>query len=165
MSIDSTVASLPALSFGAPAPIALDRFAEIAGPFAALAGAERALSAAAAPFAARWRDLDAQLRNAMARARGKERFARPAEGCSIFWRDRVNACFQEKDVLKRDELLDKTWWDAAGELEDPASPLGPGALAAYAVRLGIAIRRSKASAAAGAGAFDRMTASARPAAP
>ena len=59
---------------------------------------------------------------------------------------------------KRDELLDKVWWDAAGELASPSSPLGRGALAAYAVRLRIAIRRDGISREKGNEAFDRLTA-------
>ena len=48
--------------------------------------------------------------------------------------------------------------DAAGELASPASPLGKGALAAYAVRLRIAIRRDGISKENGKEAFDRLTA-------
>ena len=94
----------------------------------------------------------------MAEARGGERFKRPAEGCSVYWRDRVAACFQEKDVARRDEMLDRVWWDAAGELTSPASPLGRGALATYAARLRIAIRRDGISREKGNEAFDRLTA-------
>ena len=97
----------------------------------------------------------------MAAARGGERFARPADGCSVFWRSRVAACFQEQDPLRRDEMLDRVWWDAAEELTDVASPLGPGALSTYAVRLGIALRRSRISEAAGNSAFEKLTASSK----
>lgn len=148
MSIDYTVASLPALSFGAPAPLTWERFAEACGG-----------EVPADPAA--WRDLETQLRNAVAEARGGARWARPAAGCSLHWRNRVLACFQEKDVAKRQDMLDRTWWDAAGELADPASPLGRGALAAYAVRLRIALRRDAVSRERGASAFDRMTAATR----
>ncbi|MBQ6137968.1 MAG: hypothetical protein IJI73_11430 [Kiritimatiellae bacterium] len=143
MSVDYIVSSLPALAFGAPAPISWERFSEIAG-------------AAAVP-PPEWGDLETQLRNAVAEARGGAKWKRPADGCSLFWRGRVLACFQEKDVARRDEMLDRVWWDAAGELTSPASPLGRGALATYAVRLRIALRRSAISASAGAAAFDRMT--------
>ena len=145
MTTDDLVSSLPALAFGAPAPLSWERFRELAGD-----------DGYALPAA--WSDLETQLRNAVAEARGGERFKRPAEGCSIYWRDRVAACFQEKDVAKRDELLDKVWWDAAGELASPSSPLGRGALAAYAVRLKIALRRDGISREKGNEAFDRLTA-------
>ena len=145
MTTDYLVSSLPALAFGAPAPLSWERFRELAGDDWCALPPE-------------WADLETQLRNAMAEARGGERFKRPAEGCSVYWRDRVAACFQEKDVAKRDELLDKVWWDAAGELASPSSPLGRGALAAYAVRLRIAIRRDGISREKGNEAFDRLTA-------
>lgn len=148
MSIDYIVASLPALSFGAPAPISWERFVET------VADAEL-LSALTKPF----EDLETQLKNAVAEARvGNSDFARPVSGCSLYWKNRVLAAFQEKDVLKRDELLDKIWWDAAEELTPPASPLGKGALATYAVRLKIALKRGAISTEAGNAAFDRLTA-------
>ena len=89
MTTDYLVSSLPALAFGAPAPLSWERFRELAGD-----------DGCALPPA--WSDLETQLRNAVAEARGGERFKRPAEGCSVYWRDRVAACFQEKDVAKRD---------------------------------------------------------------
>ena len=148
MSTDSLVASLPALRFGEPPAITWERFEAECG--------------AAAELPEEWRDLETQLRNAMAEARGGgERFRHAAKGCSLYWKNRVLACFQEKDVLKRDEMLDRVWWDAAGELTPPASPLGKGALATYAVRLKIALKRAKISAAAGNAAFDKLTAETR----
>ena len=146
MTTDYLVSSLPALAFGAPAPISWEQFRSLVGDAACEPPAE-------------WKDLETQLRNAAAEARGGgDRWKRPAEGCSLYWRDRVLACFQERDVMRRDELLDKTWWDAAGELTRPTSPLGRGALATYAVRLGIALRRDRISKEKGNEAFDRLTA-------
>jgi len=146
MTTDYIVSSLPALQFGAPAPMAAEAFEALAGD-----AAKRALVP--------WKDLETQLRNALAEARGGgAKFRRPAEGCSVYWRKRVLDCFAEKDVAKRDEMLDRVWWDAAGELTSPADPLGRGALATYAVRLDIALRRSAISKDAGNAAFDRMTA-------
>ena len=107
----------------------------------------------------RFSDLETQLRNAVAEARvGNADFSRPASGCSLFWKNRVLACFQEKDVARRDELLDRVWWDAAEELMSPSAPLGEGALAAYAIRLKVALRRGMISTDAGNAAFDRLTA-------
>ena len=145
MLTDYLVASLPSLQFGAPAPMTWERFVAAGG----------GLDAASA---ARWSDLETQLRNAVAEARGGAGWKRPAEGCSLYWKNRVLACFQEKDVARRDEALDRVWWDAAEELTPPASPLGAGALATYAVRLRIALRRTLISKAAGNAAFDRLTA-------
>ena len=145
MSIDYIVSSLPTLAFNAPAPLSWEKFAEITGGGDAL-------------IPAKWTDIETQLRNAMAEARGGERFKRPADGCSLYWKNRVLACFQEKDVAKRDELLDRTWWDAAGELTPPSEPLGKGALATYAIRLKIALKRTNISGEKGNAAFDRLTA-------
>lgn len=147
MTVDAIVASLPTLTFGAGDPLPWERFAEICGGDVALPPA--------------WTDLETQLRNAVAEARGGERFRRAADGCSLYWKNRVLACFQERDVLRRDELLDRVWWEAAGELTPPAEPLGRGALATYAVRLKIALKRAKISQAAGNAAFDSLTAETR----
>ena len=150
MTTDYIVSSLPALQFGAPAPITAEAFEEIAGD-----AAKEALSA--------WNDLEVQLRNALAEARGGgARFRRAADGCSVYWKKRVSDCFAEKDVAKREELLDRVWWDAAGELAKPSDPLGPGALAAYAVRLKIALRRSRISKDAGNAAFDSLVSGVNP---
>lgn len=145
MSVDYIVSSLPSLVFNAPAPISWEKFTQGGG-------------AVSSPQEKEWHDLETQLRNAVAEARGGERFKRPADGCSLYWKNRVLACFQEKDVAKRDELLDRVWWDAAGELTPPSEPLGKGALATYAIRLKIALKRSKISKDAGNASFDRLTA-------
>lgn len=145
MSTDYIVSSLPTLAFNAPAPLSWEDFVSRGG-------------SVSAPQAKAWTDLETQLRNAVAEARGGERFKRPADGCSLYWKNRVLACFQEKDVAKRDELLDRTWWDAAGELTPPSEPLGKGALATYAIRLKIALKRTKISKDTGNAAFDRLTA-------
>ena len=145
MSTDYIVSSLPTLVFNAPAPLTWEAFATRGGIVSAAQKRE-------------WRDLETQLRNAVAEARGGERFKRPADGCSLYWKNRVLACFQEKDVAKRDELLDRVWWDAAGELTPPSEPLGKGALATYAIRLKIALKRTAISKESGNAAFDRLTA-------
>ena len=149
MSVDYIVSSLPSLAFGAPAPISWERFI-------ACCGDERLVSGSLEDGG--WADLETQLRNAMAEARNGERYKRPATGCSLYWRNRILACFQEGDVLKRDELIDRVWWDAAAELTPPSAPLGRGALATYAIRLRLALKRTKISAEAGNAAFDRLTA-------
>ena len=149
MTVDYIVSSLPSLAFNAPAPLSWEKFCESCGSETL---ALRILGEGG------WTDLETQLRNAVAEARGGERFKRPADGCSLYWKNRVLLCFQEKDVAKRDELLDRVWWDAAGELTPPSEPLGPGALATYAIRLKIALKRSKISTEAGNASFDRLTA-------
>ena len=155
MSIDAIVAGLPTLVFGDAAPISWDAFLEKCGDEAGRV--VRSLGEGA------WADLETQLRNAMVDARGGDaKYRRAAEGCSLHWRDRVRACFQEPDVLRRDELLDRVWWDAAEELTPPASPLGRGALLTYAVRLKIALKRGAISEEKGAAALDRITSQTAP---
>ena len=168
LSIDYIVSSLPTLSFGQPAPMTWEKFVEIVGaedscPLlkkGGLASSDRSGRDSASPNA-EWKDLETQLKNAIAEARGGEKYKRAAEGCSLYWKNRVLACFQEKDPLKREDALDRVWWDAAGELTSPTAPLGKGALATYAVRLKIALKRSVISREAGNAAFDRLTASTR----
>lgn len=148
MTNDYIVSSLPALEFGIPPALTRERFAEIAGEAALEPPAE-------------WVDLETQLKNALVEARGgDEKYRREAQGCSLYWKNRVLECFREKDVMKREELLDRVWWDAAGELSDVASPLGRGALATYAVRLSIALRRAAVSKETGEGVLEAVTRSA-----
>ena len=150
MSVDAIVAGLPAMRFGDAAPISWSSFLEKCGGEADWVVCGLGEGA--------WADLETQLRNAMAESRGGDaKYRRAADGCSLYWRDRVRVCFQEADVLRRDELLDRVWWDAAAELVPPAAPLGRGALLAYAVRLKVALKRSAISQEKGGAAFDRMT--------
>ena len=153
MSIDYIVSSLQPLAFDGPAPYTWERFAEMLP--AALVAADGAF--AAPP---RWRELETQLRNAMAAARGGEKYRRPTAGCDLYWQNRVTAAFSEKEPLKRETLLDRVWWDAAGELTPVASPLSRGALETYAIRLQIVLRRNRISQEAGNALFDRLTADA-----
>lgn len=145
MSVAYIVASLPGLRFGEKPAITWEKFCEITG-----VGVDVGVD--------RWRDLETQLKNAVAEARGGAKYARSAEGCSLYWKKRIADCFAEKDVLKRDEALDRVWWDAAEEITNVADPLGRGALATYAIRLKIALKRAKISTDQGNAAFDRLTA-------
>ena len=144
MSVDYTFASLQPLTFDGPAPYTWEAFVALMPD-----GRPPAISA-------RWTDLETQLRNAMATARGGEAYCRPARGCDLYWRDRVTAAFQEKDPLRRETLLDRIWWDAAGELTPVSAPLSHGALETYAIRLKIALKRNAISKEAGGAAFDRL---------
>ena len=85
----------------------------------------------------------------------------PVKGCSLYWANRVATAFQEKDPAVRDRLLDQVYWDAAGALVPPASPLSAAAALAYAIRLEIVIRRRALSTEAGNAVFDRLTAASR----
>jgi hypothetical protein len=148
MPIDYIVSSLQPLAFDGPAPYTWEQFAALLPDGFAVPDTD------AGTGSARWRDLETQLRNAVAAARGGERFARHATGCDLHWRNRVAAAFQERDPLKRETLLDRIWWDAAGELTPPAAPLSRGTLETYAIRLRIALKRGRISKEAGGAAFD-----------
>lgn len=147
MNLEYIVSSLPTLRFGETAPISRERFL-------ALVGGEKAAEGLTGK---KWQELETELRNAIAEARGGSEHKRPNSIVSLYWRNRIQACFHENDVAKRDELIDRVWWDAAESLTDPASPLGKGALATYSIRLKIALKRSLISREEGAAAFDRLT--------
>lgn len=159
MAADYLISSLQPLDLDGPAPYTMERFLEMCrdqlgpDPFKA--------------HAAAWADLDAQLRNAIAaeraRAHGLDpaKWRHPVKGCSLYWANRVTTAFQEKDPAVRDRLLDQVYWDAAGTLVPPASPLSAAAALAYAIRLEIVIRRRALSTEAGNAVFDRLTAASR----
>ena len=162
---EADVAALEALfapALGSPASSASGSSA----PFASASASAIVLSDAPSGhrLLARWRDLDAQLRNAIAaeraRLRGQDaaRWRRPVEGCSLFWANRAAAAFQEKDPARRERLLDQVRWDAAGELTSPAAPLSTAAVFTYAIRLAVVLRRAARDAAAGNDVFNRLTA-------
>ena len=145
MSVDYIVASLQPLRFDGPPPYTWEGFVALLPDGQPPAASER------------WRDLETQLRNAMAVARGGEKYCRETHGCDLYWRNRVTVVFQEKDPLKRETALDRVWWDAAGELTPVASPLSSGALETYAIRLQILLRRNRISKENGDAIFGRLT--------
>lgn len=143
MTVDYIVSSLPELQFDAPSPLSWESFAELCGD--KLPDLEHS----------GWKDLETQLRNAIACARGGEKFVRKAKGCSIYWKNRIISAYAEKDILKREAMIDRVYWDAAGELTAVTSPLGRGALATYAIRLKISLKRGKISSENGIVAFNK----------
>lgn len=150
MPIDYIVASLQPLSFDGPAPYEWDRFLSM------MPEGFRAPDAVAGTGSPRWRELETQLRNAMAAARGGEKYVRRACGCELYWQNRVTAAFLEKNPLKRESLIDRVWWDAAGELTPVSSPLSEGALETYAIRLKIALKRNRIARKTGDEIFGRL---------
>ena len=153
MSTDYLVSSLQPLTFDGSAPYTWEQFM-------ALLPKELVSADGTFVFSPRWQELETQLRNAMATARGGERHCRSTAGCDLYWRDRVTAAFSEKDPFRRESLLDHVWWDAAGELTPVASPLSRGALETYAIRLQIVLKRNRISKETGNGIFDQLTAAA-----
>ena len=154
--IDYIVSSLQPLAFDGVAPYDWDEF------LALMPEGFDVPDAAAGIGSLRWRDLETQLRNAMAAARGGDRYSRPASGCDLYWHSRITAAFQEKNPLKRESLIDRVWWDAAGELTPVSAPLSMGALETYAIRLQIVLKRNRIEKDAGDAVFDRLTATIEP---
>ena len=154
MPVDYIVSSLLPLAFDVPPPYTAEQFAAIAGEIEP-------------PRA--WLDLEAQMRNAIAEERARlnaargsgetdaSKWKRPADGCALYWTNRVRAACAEKDPLKRDAAIDRVFWDAAGELTPPASPLSRGALQTYSIRLGIALKRASRSTEAGNAVLDKLS--------
>ena len=172
MAADYLVSSLQPLALDGPAPYTAGQFLELcrsqlpAADAAAVDELFAPVPAAASEhrILARWLDLDAQLRNAIAaeraRLRGQEatRWRRPAEGCALYWMNRAAAAFQEKDPARRERMLDQVRWDAAGELTPPAAPLSKEAVFTYAIRLAVVLRRAARDTEAGNDVFNRLTA-------
>lgn len=172
MAADYLVASLQPLTLDGPPPYTAERFIELCrGQLSAVdadgVAAVMGESVSDHPLAARWRDLDAQIRNAMAGERARlhgqdaARWRRPADGCSLYWANRTAAAFQEKDVVRRERLIDQVRWDAAGDLTPPSSPLSVAAVFTYAIRLSIVLRGSARDVAAGNDVFNRLTAASK----
>ena len=160
MSAEYLISSLQPIPFDGPAPVSR---AEFRAACRRELGFEP-LSAGDNHAAARaWRDLETQLGNTCASERAKalgvngDKYLRPADGCSLFWRGRIAAAFAEADPLRRQSAIDRVYWDAAQELTPAADPLAVGAAYTYLVRLGIAERRARISAAEGNSVFDRIS--------
>ena len=152
--IDYIVSSLQPLAFDGLAPYSWNAF------LALMPEGFDVPDAVAGTGSLRWQELETQLRNAMAAARGGEKHSRPASGCDLYWQNRITAAFQEKNPLKRESLIDRVWWDAAGELTPVSAPLSKGALETYAIRLRIVLKRNKIDNDTGDKVFDKLTATA-----
>ena len=152
--IDYIVSSLQPLAFDGQAPYAWEDF------LALMPDGFAVPDAVARTGSLRWRELETQLRNAMAAARGGEKHSHPASGCDLYWQNRITTAFQEKNPLKRESLIDRVWWDAAGELTPVSAPLSKGALETYAIRLKLVLKRNRIEKDAGDAVFDKLTATA-----
>jgi hypothetical protein len=90
------------------------------------------------------------------------KWIRPVQGCSLFWKNRIVASFNEKDPESRERLIDLAFFEAAGELTPVTAPLSVEALFTYAIRLAIVVRRSKMNVSEGNAVFDRLTLASSP---
>lgn len=155
MSLAYLLASLPMVSLEAPPVLTADAFLEACEPHlttSELAGVQALLANESLPnakgYVGEWFDGEAQIRNAIARHRATvkgidpARYTRSTKGCAVWLLQGVEAAFAERTPLAREEALDRLRWQLAQTLAG-VSPLDSRNLYAYAVQLGIAIRRAK----------------------
>jgi hypothetical protein len=90
------------------------------------------------------------------------KWIRSSEGCSLFWKNRIVAAFNEKDPASRERQIDLARFEAAGELTPITAPLSVAAVFTYAIRLAIIIRRSSMNNENGNAVFDKLTAASSP---
>lgn len=102
------------------------------------------------PYVCAWRDVETQLRNAVARLRAARlpaganaapadaaKWLRPHGGWSVALENAVAAAFQEDTPLKREQALARIRWEWAGELAG-TDPFSANAIFCYGLRLAIA---------------------------
>lgn len=173
MSADYLISSLPGLTFDGEAPITMEYF--LSNVHSQLSrcdaqGVEDVINGnpSSHPIAVKWSDIDTQIRNAIAAQRAKQmekdpsKWLRPAEGCSLYWKDRIVSAFNEKDPTSRQRQIDLARFEAAGELTPVTSPLSTAAVFTYAIRLEITLRRSSMNIDQGNNVFDKLTAVSSP---
>ncbi|MGI6495750.1 MAG: DUF2764 family protein [Kiritimatiellia bacterium] len=150
MSLPFLIASLPSLSMDAPPPLSVEAFREACAqalPASQAAVVDALLDGAPcdSSFVKAWRDVDAQIRNTVARKRAARRgvdaapFLRPVEGFELTAMRAVEAAFDEPDPLLRERAIDRARLEALDRLQGP-QPMTFEALLAYAVRLRIVTR-------------------------
>ena len=160
MSYDYFAATLPALQFDRAPAMTEEEFRarcreQMPARHVAVVCALLGGGASDHPYVVAWRNGETQVRNAAAKQRAAKlpgadaaRWLRGHTGCSLFIQNGVAAAFQEPDPMKRERALDLLRWNLAGEIAG-YDTLSAEAVFAYAVRLGILLRRAKADAAKG----------------
>jgi len=153
MSLTYLIASLPFLQFGNPPTLQPEELLRIARDHLSPADwetlkdlLETGGQQAPHSFARQWRNLETQIRNAIASARA-QRLKRPVEPYlkSVSGTLRldiptaVEEAFQTPSPLERERKLDRCRWRLLEEMAGP-DPFTLEALFAYALRLRIAIR-------------------------
>ncbi|MEI7947188.1 MAG: DUF2764 family protein [bacterium] len=114
------------------------------------------------PFVLAWRDKDANLRNAIARARARladtdaERWIRPTEGCDTGIDLLVDDAFEQPDPLKREKEIDEARWLIAESLQG-YDPMSVSVALGYAIKLTLALRWAKLNANIGRETFEQLT--------
>ena len=166
MNLEYFIASLPMLAQGRPAAISPEAFQEACDSSLspALAGAVRAIlddQEADDPFVRAWRARDTQIRNAVARRRAARLgvpapAVRPFDGFDAQVEPAVNAAFEEKDPLRREQALDALRWRVAEDLQGVA-PFSAAVVLAYAAKLRILAREGAIDEAAGRERFRQLS--------
>jgi hypothetical protein len=114
------------------------------------------------PFVLAWRDKDAMLRNAIARARARladtdaERWIRPTEGCDTSIALLVDDAFEQPNPLKREKEIDEARWLIAESLQG-YDPMSVSVALGYAVKLTLALRWANLNADLGRETFEQLT--------
>lgn len=145
-------ASLPTLVLGDPVPLNAAAFRAACANL--LDDPERAeltlmlegrVGEATSDFARAWRNVDTQLRNALARVRAGRRtmearpFLREHEGFDVSLEKAVTDAYTRPDPLERDLFLDRYRWQRLDDLVRE-TPFGFAAVLAYALKLRLALR-------------------------
>lgn len=113
------------------------------------------------PFVAAWRDKDALLRNAIARARAdranieEERWLRPTEGYDTCIDLLVEEAFQQTDPLTLERELDLVRWMLAENLQG-YDPMSTHVALGYAIKLTLAWRWAKLDTDQGRAIFEHL---------
>lgn len=167
------VASLPALSLGAPPPLDRARFeadaARLLSPEDVLRLRTLADGEGDDAFAARWRSMETQLRNAAARVRAARLgvdaapHLRTHAGFSVHLEAAVTDAYAKPNPMDRELTLDRFRWQFLDEASR-GDPFGFAAVQAYALKLRIAERWAALTDEAGAQRLQEAVAAVRKAA-
>lgn len=166
MSTYYLISSLPMLSLDSRPLITAEAFVEACRAQLNVADADAAEALilntpSQHPFVLAWRDKDAILRNAIARARARlagtdaERWLRPTEGCDTCIDLLVDEAFEQSDPLKREHELNDARWLIAESLQG-YDPMSVSVAVGYAIKLTLAWRWSKLNADQGLATFEQL---------
>jgi len=146
------VASQPWLTLGDKPPVSLEEYLFSAAPVLSPEDYEELrrvlegrLDECRSDFARRWRDMDAQLRNAVAAVRAQRngvearRYHHAHGGFEVWIEKAVADAYAKADPLERELALDRCRWRIVEQLA-AADPFGLAGVLAFAVKLVLAHR-------------------------
>lgn len=170
MSYEYLVASLPTLALDEPPPISADEFRfHCQGPLRdedledLILILDGRASEGRCPFCRRWFSIDAQIRNAVARARATARgidargHLRAHSDFDSYAEKAARDAYGRRNPLERERALDEYRWDSLERLAF-GETFGISAVLAFAVKLQIAERWSVLRAETGGERFDQLVA-------